>query len=77
MNKKGKKIVNDIAKTKAPKLVSNETYRKDFAGAGKGDAPRPIDKNKFDENYDAIFRKENKQDSCSTKCKCKDKKKNE
>jgi hypothetical protein len=25
--------------------------------AGKGDKPRPINKKKFDENYDLIFRK--------------------
>jgi stalled ribosome rescue protein Dom34 len=24
--------------------------------AGKGDKPRPVNKRKFDENYDAIFR---------------------
>jgi hypothetical protein len=74
MNKKGKKIINDIAKPigGAPKLVSNETYKKDFSGAGKGDAPRPVDKKKFDENYDTIFRKEEK---CNNKCKCKDKNK--
>lgn len=24
--------------------------------AGKGDKPRPIDKKKYDENYDLIFR---------------------
>lgn len=25
--------------------------------AGKGDKPRPVDKKKFDENFDLIFRK--------------------
>jgi hypothetical protein len=76
MNKKGKKIINDIAKPigGAPKLVSNEAYRKDFASAGKGDAPRPIDKKKYDENYDNIFRKGEK---CDDKCKCKCESKNE
>ena len=77
MNKKGKKITSEIAKKK-PKLVSNETYKKEFSGAGKGDAPRPIDKKKFDENYDTIFRKGGEQNnSCSIKCKCKNKKKDE
>jgi len=77
MNNKGKKIVNEVA-SKGPKLVTNDTYRKEFSGAGKGDAPRPIDKKKFDENYDAIFRKGDEQNnSCSIKCKCKKKKENE
>jgi hypothetical protein len=26
-------------------------------GAGKGDSPRPVDKDKYDKNYDRIFRK--------------------
>ena len=26
------------------------------AGAGKGDKPRPVDKKKYDENYERIFR---------------------
>jgi hypothetical protein len=29
--------------------------------AGKGDKPRPVDKKKWDENYDNIFRKNKKQ----------------
>ena len=70
MNKKGKKIVNEVL-NKGPKLVTNDTYRKDFSGAGKGDAPRPVDKKKFDENYDAIFRKEEGEECCQ-KCKPKD-----
>jgi hypothetical protein len=30
--------------------------------AGKGDKPRPVDKKKYDENYDAIFGKKNKEE---------------
>ena len=26
-------------------------------GAGKGDAPRPVNKKRYDENYDRIFKK--------------------
>ena len=26
-------------------------------GAGKGDAPRPVNKRRYDENYDRIFKK--------------------
>ena len=74
MNNKGKKIVNEVL-NKGPKLVTNDTYRKEFSGAGKGDAPRPVNKKKFDENYDAIFRKEDKE-KCCKKCDC-DKKKDE
>ncbi len=29
-------------------------------GAGKGDSPRPINGNKYRENYDEIFRKKSK-----------------
>lgn len=78
MSKKGKKVLKEIA-NKGPKLVGSKTYASEFGGAGKGDSPRPIDKKKFDENYDQIFRKEKGQDSCSVKCKCKckQKKKNE
>lgn len=32
--------------------------------AGKGSRPRPVDKNKFDSNYDSIFRKVNKCPDC-------------
>lgn len=28
--------------------------------AGKGDKPRPVDKKKYDENYELIFRKKKK-----------------
>lgn len=28
--------------------------------AGKGDRPRPVDKKKFDESYDRIFKKSSK-----------------
>jgi len=55
---------------KAPKLVSNKTYSGEFSGAGKGDAPRPVDKRKYDENYDAIFRKKEEGGDCGKKCKC-------
>lgn len=27
-------------------------------GAGKGDAPRPVDRKKYEENYQKIFNKE-------------------
>ena len=27
---------------------------------GKGDKPRPVDKKKYDKNYERIFRKKNK-----------------
>ena len=45
--------------------------------AGKGDKPRPVNKEKFDENFDAIFgpRKpwlQNKKSSCCIDCGCKD-----
>lgn len=30
--------------------------------AGKGDKPRKVDKKKYDENYDRIFKKRNKKD---------------
>ena len=33
--------------------------------AGKGDKPRPVDKKKWDENYDQIFRKNKKQSNKS------------
>ena len=29
---------------------------------GKGSAPRPVDSDKFDNNFDAIFRKKEKQE---------------
>ena len=29
-------------------------------GAGKGDSPRPVDKAKYDANYERIFRKKSK-----------------
>jgi len=29
---------------------------------GKGSAPRPVDKKKFDENWDLIFGKKNKEE---------------
>lgn len=29
---------------------------------GKGDRPRPVDKKKYDENYDRIFRKRERRD---------------
>ncbi len=36
-------------------------------GNGKGDTPRPIqDREKFDSNWDAIFKK--KEDKCKTSC---------
>jgi len=28
--------------------------------SGKGDKPRPVDKEKFDKNFDAIFKKKKK-----------------
>jgi hypothetical protein len=31
--------------------------------AGKGDKPRPVDKKKWDENYDNIFRKKKQKNS--------------
>ena len=51
-----------------PTLVSNETYSKNFGRSanGKGAIPRPTNKEKYDENYDRIFRKK----KCK-KCKCK------
>ena len=64
---KKEQIIKDIKK--ASKLVSNETYSKEFGSAGKGDIPRPTNKEKYDENYDRIFRKDKKK--CQNKCKCK------
>ena len=48
--------------------------------AGKGDRPRPVDKKKFDENFDAIFGprkpwvRKGKIGCCNT-CTCKKNKK--
>jgi len=36
--------------------------------AGKGDRPRPVDKNQYDKNYEAIF--SNKKKTCEDK-KCR------
>tara|TARA_B110000495_G_C22995318_1_gene586705 strand:+ start:753 stop:986 length:234 start_codon:yes stop_codon:yes gene_type:complete len=69
MNKKNKKTMQDIV-SKGPKLVKGKTYASEFGGAGKGDAPRPIDKKKFDENYNSIFRASDKA-GCKKKCNCK------
>ena len=35
-------------------------------GAGKGDAPRPTDWDKFSNNFDAIFGKKEKKDDTTT-----------
>lgn len=35
--------------------------------SGKGDTYRPVNKQKYDENYDLIFRKKEN----TSKCKCK------
>ena len=35
-------------------------------GAGKGDAPRPTDWDKFSENFDSIFGKKDKKDDTTT-----------
>jgi hypothetical protein len=34
-------------------------------GAGKGDAPRPVDWDKFSENFDAIFGKKKKDEKAT------------
>jgi hypothetical protein len=34
---------------------------------GKGDRPRPVDKDKFNKNYDEIFRKKNDKTKNNTK----------
>jgi len=31
-----------------------------YSDAGKGDTPRPVDKKKYDKNYDLIFKKPKK-----------------
>ena len=54
----------------APKRKTN--HREINSSAGKGDSLRKVDKAKYDENYDAIFRKK---DKCETNCKCNPKKK--
>jgi hypothetical protein len=35
-------------------------------GAGKGDAPRPTDWDKFSENFDNIFKKKEKNETSTT-----------
>ena len=35
-------------------------------GAGKGDAPRPTDWDKFSQNFDSIFGKKEKKDDTAT-----------
>ena len=36
--------------------------------AGKGDKPRPMDRKKFEENYDRIFKKSDCKKCCGGKC---------
>ena len=45
------------------KIERNKMFRKPD-GAGKGDAPRPTDWEKFSQNFDNIFKK--KQDDTAT-----------
>lgn len=54
----------------APKRKTNH---RELNSAGKGDSLRKVNKSKYDENYEAIFRK--KDEKCSINCKCKTKKK--
>lgn len=42
-------------------------------GAGKGDAPRPTDWDKFSENFDSIFGKKEKKDDSTTTTERKEK----
>ena len=42
-------------------------------GAGKGDAPRPTDWDKFSENFDSIFGKKEKKDDAATTTERKEK----
>ncbi len=41
-------------------------------GAGKGDAPRPMDWDKFSENFDNIFKKKEKNEQSSDAPQTKD-----
>jgi hypothetical protein len=48
-----------------PRRKGRRMFRKPD-GAGKGDAPRPTDWDKFSENFDAIFGKKKKDETSTT-----------